>query len=96
MHALDVAAKEVRQVLASRRTSPEWRWNAHRRLAVATTAMIPTQQAPEDRGTGLGERLHLLSGDVLDRLDAGTIERELQGVLHDLERLRRAGARHGA
>lgn len=97
MSAFDIAAREVRQVLAAPQTAPEWRWNAHRRLTTASAVLAAPQTAPvipaqreaegDDLGGSVQERLGALASDVLDRLDVPTIQRELEGVLLDLDRL---------
>jgi hypothetical protein len=104
MSAVDVAVREVRQVLAAAETAPEWRWNAHRRLTAASAALaeppassgespvIPAQREADAPDADVQHRLDALASDVLDRLDVPTVQRELEGVLLDLERLQQRGS----
>ena len=81
MSDVELAVRELRQILDSHRTAPEWRWNARRRLAAARASL---GAAPAAAGSLPTQRLDALATGVLDELDAVTIERQVDEVLQDL------------
>lgn len=84
MGANDAVVRELRQLLDAPRTSPEWRWNAHRRLVSARTALVLPVQ-PHGSHDDVPERLDALSEGVLDRLGAHAVVDEVGDLLRDLE-----------
>jgi hypothetical protein len=97
MASLESATRDLRQLLASDATAPEWRWNIRRHLS-------EVKEALGDPGSRMGEawlaareagahrcrrqlrsRVSTLAAGVLDRLDAETITTELRRLQLDLE-----------
>lgn len=88
MGANDAVVRELQQLLDAPRTAPEWRWNAHRRLVSARTALaVPAQPrgSHDDLAADLSGRLDVLSEGVLDRLGAQVVVREVNDLLRDLD-----------
>jgi hypothetical protein len=97
MDPLETAIRELRQILASDPTSPEWRWHVRRRLSGVKDALsgVPARQPEawlaartvlsQRERSQLQGRLLALSAGVLDRLEADTIAHELRRLLGDLE-----------
>ncbi|GAB3988738.1 hypothetical protein [Nocardioides marmoraquaticus] len=88
MGANDAAVRELQQLLDASPTAPEWRWNAHRRLVSARTALAVPAQPRGDHDatpTDVPARLDELSEGVLDRLHVQTVVREVSTLLRHLE-----------
>lgn len=98
MAPLEIATRELRQILAADSTAPEWRWNVRRRLSEVKDALSQPQgrqrEAWLDARATLSERdrfrLHArvitLSVGVLDKLTAEAIVHETRRLLGDIER----------
>jgi hypothetical protein len=97
MAPLETAISELRQILASDPTTPEWRWNVRRRLSEVKDALDDPQVRMGEAWLAARERTsnrrrhqlrarvtHLATG-VLDRLDAESIRAETRRLLCDLE-----------
>jgi hypothetical protein len=97
MAPLETAIRELRQILAADCTAPEWRWNVRLRLSEVRDALgQPQSRQPEawlaaraqlsnrDRFQ-LQARVAVLSAGVLDKLDAASINHQVQRLLADLE-----------
>lgn len=98
MAPLETAIRELRQILASDCTAPEWRWNVRRRLSGVKDALSEpetrpleawlaarTQLSNRDRHQ-LHARVVALSAGVLDKLEADSIIHQVQRLMADLER----------
>ena len=97
MAPLETAVRELRQILATDSTAPEWRWNVRRRLSEVKEAL--SQPPPGHRDAWLAARTLLsnrdrtqlqgrvvaVSAGVLDKLDPASILREVSRLLSDLE-----------
>lgn len=92
MDTITTVVRELQQLLDAPRTAPEWRWNAHRRIAVASSVLrspehvVPAQARPchDDMTT----RLDDLVDGVLDRLHADAVVREVDALVRRLEETR--------
>jgi hypothetical protein len=95
--SLETAIRELRQILASDCTAPEWRWNVRGRLSEVKDALAPpegrppeawltarTQLSNRDRHQ-LQARVVALSAVVLDKLDPESIVYQVRRLLADLE-----------
>ena len=97
MAPLDTAIRELRQILASDSTAPEWRWNVRRRLSEVKDALAQHEARPPEAWlaarAGLSDRdrfqLHArvvaLGAGVLDKKDVDGILHETRRLLSDLE-----------
>lgn len=97
MAPLETAIKELRAVLGADATSPEWRWQVRGRLSEVKEALSRRQGRKWDgwlsaRASGndrdrhaLQARVTALAAVVLDRMDTGTVSRELGRLVGDLE-----------
>ena len=97
MAPLDTAIKELRQILGTDVTTPEWRWNVRRRLSAVKDALADPQTRMADawlsaregtsnrHRTQLQARVSTLAAGVLDRLDVELIVGELRRLQTDLE-----------
>jgi hypothetical protein len=97
MAPLETAIRELRQILATDCTAPEWRWNVRRHLSEVKEALAQPQ--PRQREAWLAARAHLsnrdrsqlqgrvmsVSAGVLDKMDPETIVSEVRRLLGDLE-----------
>jgi hypothetical protein len=95
--SLEGAVQDLRQMLASDATAPEWRWNLRRRLsdvkealgdpgAYGVEAWLLGREVTSNRcRRQLQTRVATLAAGVLDRLDAATITTELRRLQTDLE-----------
>ena len=95
--SLEAAIKDLRQMLASDATAPEWRWNLRRRLSEVKEALTDPGTREGDAWLSAREvtsnrcrrqlqaRVSTLAAGVLDRLDADTIVTELQRLQTDLD-----------
>ena len=96
--SLEGAVQDLRRMLASDATAPEWRWNLRRRLsdvkealgdpgAHGVEAWLLGREVTSNRcRRQLQARVATLGAGVLDRLDAATITTELRRLQTDLER----------
>ncbi len=97
MASLESAIKDLRQMLATDATAPEWRWNLRRRLSTVRDALtdpgageVEAWLTPREFNSNrcrrqLQARVSTLAAGVLDRLDAETIIAELRRLQTDLE-----------
>lgn len=98
MAPLETAIGELRRILASDRTAPEWRWHVRRRLSEVKEALgTPQTGHPEAwlaartmlsnrHRAKLQGRVSALAAGVLDKLDGAAIIHEVERLLGDLER----------
>jgi hypothetical protein len=96
MASLESAITDLRQLLASDASAPDWRWNVRRRLSVVKDALTAPSAQTEAwlaarEGTSnrtrrqLQARVAALAAGVLERLDAEVIVSELRRLQTDLE-----------
>jgi hypothetical protein len=97
MAPLDTAIRELRQILASDSTAPEWRWNVRRRLSGVKDALSEHDARPPEAWLAARTRLSdrdrfqlqarvvALAAGVLDTKDAHSILHETRRLLSDLE-----------
>ena len=97
MAPLETAIDELRQILSSDASAPEWRWNVRRRLSEVKDALahpdglraeawLAARVSTSDRQRSqLQGRVSALAAGVLDRLDAESILLETRRLLCDLE-----------
>jgi hypothetical protein len=97
MAPLETAIRELRQILSSDSTAPEWRWNVRRRLSEVKDALTQHQGRPPEAWLAARARLSdrdrfqlqarvvALAAGVLDKKDVEGILHETQRLLSDLE-----------
>jgi hypothetical protein len=96
MASLESAITDLRQLLASDVSAPDWRWNVRRRLSVVkdaltapsaqTEAWLAAREGTSNRNRRqLQARVSVLAAGVLERLDAEVIISELRRLQTDLE-----------
>jgi hypothetical protein len=97
MASLESAIKDLRQLLTTDATSPEWRWNLRGRLSTVRDALtdpgareveawLSAREVNSNRcRRQLQARVTALATGVLDRLDTETVLTEARRLQTDLE-----------
>ncbi len=97
MAPLETAVRQLRQILASDSTAPEWRWNVRRSLSEIKDALSLKQGRPPEAWLAARARLSnrdrfqlqarvvALAAGVLDTKDVDAIIHETRRLLGDLE-----------
>jgi hypothetical protein len=97
MAPLETAVSELRQILSSDSSAPDWRWNVRRRLSEVKDALSGPQARQADAWLAaraqssnrerhqLYARATTLGSGVLDKLETERIVSELRRLVGDLE-----------